>query len=64
MLFHSVISLQIFDQYRNKNIDDLIGELVIENNEVKINGSSLMDSIRNDINIMGEKRKLQKGCKC
>ena len=64
MLFHSVIGLQIFDQYKNQNIEDLIRDLEIENNETIVNGSSLMDSIRNDINIIGERAKQRKGCNC
>ena len=64
MLYHSVVGLQIFDQYKNQSTEDLIGELEIENNETKVNGSSLMDSIRNDLNIVGERTKPPKGCNC
>ena len=65
MLFHSIVGLQIFDQYRHNNVDELIGELEMENNnETKLNGSSLMDSIRNDINILGDRTKHRKGCNC
>lgn len=66
MLYHAVVALPIFDQFKNQNTDDLIGELEIENNETKVNGSSLMDSIRNDINIVGNQRSIKnkKACNC
>jgi hypothetical protein len=64
MLYHSVIALPIFDQYKYQNAVDLIEELEIENNDTKNNGSSLMDSIRHDINIVGERTKHHKKCSC
>ncbi len=64
MLYHSVVALPIFDQFKNQNTDDLIGELEVENNETKVNATSLMDSIRNDINIAGERTKNRKKCEC
>ena len=65
MLYHAVVSLPIFEQFKNKNTQDLIGELEMENNETKVNVSSLMDSIRNDLNIIAHQRiKKRKSCNC
>lgn len=59
MLFHSIAELPFFDAFKSDRKSDLVGELVLENNDTKLNMSAL-DSVRNEIQIKNAIEKTNK----
>jgi hypothetical protein len=69
MLFHSIVELPFFESFKTGRMDNIVGELELENNETKGNASSFMESYRqNDIKVIGRKypvsKNIRQNCKC
>lgn len=70
MLYSSVAELPFFESFKTEQAVDLVGELEMENNDTKLNASSMIDSSRNDIQIKNAsilengKNNIKSKCKC